>query len=54
MSDRVTYVIKPIAEKSPIFGLFYVRKVEEEVKLELMEIIGKEYELLQYIRDCFF
>lgn len=51
---KVTYIIKPIVKKSPIFGLFYVRRVEEEIILECMEIIGKEYKVLKYLRDAFF
>lgn len=51
---RVTYVIRPIVKKSPIFGLFYVRRVEEEIIQECMEIIGKERQVLRYLRDAFF
>lgn len=51
---RVTYVIKRIAEKSPIFGLFFVRRVDEEIIMECMEIIGKERNILRYLRDGFF
>ena len=49
-----TYVIKPIADNSSIFGLFFLIKEEEETKLELMEIIGEHDKLIQYIRDVFF
>lgn len=54
MTNRITYVIKPIVEGSPIFALFYLYKTEDEVRLECMEIIGKEYRVLRYLRDAFF
>ena len=50
---RVTYIIKPIVKESPIFGLFYIHKVEDKTILELMEIIGNEYKVLRYIRGSF-
>ena len=50
----VTYVIKPIAEKSPIFGLFFIHKIDNEVILECMEIVGKEHKIFHYIRASFF
>jgi len=50
---RVTYILKPIVKESPVFGLFYIHKVEDKTILELMEIVGKEYKTLNYIRKNF-
>jgi len=52
--SRVTYIIKPIVDNSDIFGLFLVRKVEGEIVMECMEIIGEHYRVLRYIRKVFF
>lgn len=49
----VTYIIKPIVKGSLIFGLFYIHKIDDEVILECMEIIGREYKVLKYIRRNF-